>query len=106
MSVQKPQRTPFRPLRMIVVILLILLGISFAAQWYGRNVTMPRYCNDPAGVIARVHEVLTNKNPAGEGDRKPYIIAARLTFLLPRDSDEQLEAYIARLQDHVDQQCR
>jgi len=98
--------TPFRPLRMILVILALLLFISFAAQWYGRNITMPRYCTDPAGVIERVREVLSNRKPAGSGDRKPYIIAARLTFLLPRRSDEQLDLYIERLQRHIDQQCR
>jgi hypothetical protein len=99
------QKAPFRPLRLIVIILIILLSISFAAQWYGRNITMPRYCKDPVGVLERVHEVLTKKQPAGDGDRKPYIIAARLTFLIPRESDEQLEVYIARLQRHIDQQC-
>lgn len=96
---------PFRPVRLIVAILLILLSISFAAQWYGQNVTMPRYCNDPAGVIQRVHEVLTKRQPAGDGDRKPHIIAARLTFLVPRDSDEPLDVYIDRLRHHIDQQC-
>ncbi len=99
-------KASFRPLRMILVILALLLFISFAAQWYGRNITMPRYCEDPVGVIERVRKVLTNTKPAGDGDRKPYIIAARLTFLLPRESDEQLDPYIERLQRHIDQQCR
>ncbi len=100
------KKASFHPLRMVLVILALLLFISFAAQWYGRNITMPRYCNDPVGVIERVREILTDKEPAGNGDRKPYIIAARLTFLLPRESDEQLDHYIERLQRHIDQQCR
>ncbi len=99
------QPAHFRPVRLIVVILIILLSISFAAQWYGRNITMPRYCRDPAGVLERVHKVLTQEEPAGDGDRKPYIIAARLTFLVPRDSNEQLRAYMQRLQQHINQQC-
>lgn len=99
------QEAPFRPLRLIMVILIILLSISFAAQWYGRNITMPRYCNDPASVLKRVHDILTKKEPAGDGDRKPHIIAARLTFLVPREGNEQLDAYIKRLQHHIDQQC-
>ena len=105
-SRNQEKKAPFRPLRMILVILALLLFISFAAQWYGRNITMPRYCSDPVGVIERVREVLTNKEPAGDGDRKPYIIAARLTFLLRRNSDQQLDPYIERLQRHIDQQCR
>lgn len=99
-------KPPFRPLRLIVIILLILLGISTAAQWYSGNVTMPRYCDDPVQIIERVHSVLTERTPAGDGDRKPYIIAARLTFLVPRKSDEPLDVYIKRLQRHIDQQCR
>lgn len=99
-------KPPFRPLRLIVIILLILLGISTAAQWYSGNVTMPRYCDDPVQTIERVRSVLTERTPAGDGDRKPYIIAARLTFLIPRESNEPLDAYIERLQRHIDQQCR
>jgi len=100
------QRPPFRPLRLVGVVLLILLGISGAAQWYSRNVTLPRYCEDPAGVLTRVQRLLTEAQPAGTGDRKPYIIAARLTFLVPRGSDEPLPVYLERLQRHIDQQCR
>lgn len=100
------KETPFRPVRLILAILVILLSISFAAQWYGQNITMPRYCSDPVAVNERVRDVLTKHRPAGDGDRKPHIIAARLMFLLPRESDEQLEAYIERLQHHIDQQCR
>ncbi|WP_260292652.1 hypothetical protein [Sedimenticola hydrogenitrophicus] len=100
------QQPPFRPLRLVAVVLLILLGISGAAQWYSRNVTLPRYCEDPATVLERVHRLLTEAQPAGEGDRKPYIIAARLTFLIPRGHDEPLTAYLNRLQRHMEQQCR
>ncbi|MCU7893044.1 MAG: hypothetical protein KZQ78_16165 [Candidatus Thiodiazotropha sp. (ex Ustalcina ferruginea)] len=98
--------TPFRPVRLILVILLILLSISMLAQWYGMNVTMPRYCQYPGDVIGRVQQVLNEKQPAGEGDRKPYIIAARLMYLVPRHSDETQDDYILRLQQHIDKQCR
>ncbi|MCU7847030.1 MAG: hypothetical protein KZQ89_03330 [Candidatus Thiodiazotropha sp. (ex Lucinoma kastoroae)] len=98
--------TPFRPVRLILVILLILLSISLLAQWYGMNITMPRYCQYPGDVIGRVQQVLNEKQPAGEGDRKPYIIAARLMFLVPRHSDETQDDYILRLQQHIDKQCR
>jgi len=99
-------RPPFRPLRLVVIILLILLGISTAAQWYSTNITMPRYCDDPVQILERVRKVLTEKTPAGDGDRKPFIIASRLTFLIPREQDESLNNYLFRLQQHLDQQCR
>jgi len=100
------RRPPFRPLRLVVIILLILLAISAAAQWYSRNITMPRYCQDQMGVMERVQQVLTQKTPAGSGDRKPYIIAARLTFLVPRNSSEPLNDYLNRLQRYIDHQCQ
>ncbi len=97
--------TSFRPLRLILVILGLLLVISFAAQWYSRNITMPRYCEYSGDILAKVRDVLTEKTPAGNGDRKPWIIAARLTFLVPRKADEPLESYLDRLQRHIDRQC-
>ena len=99
-------RPPFRPLRLVLVILVILLAISAAAQWYSRNVTLPRYCQEPIQTLTRVRQLLTERRPAGDGDRKPYIIAARLTFLIPQQPDEPLEQYLDRLQRHIDQQCR
>jgi hypothetical protein len=102
----RPQeRPPFKPLRLVLVILLILLGISGAAQWYSHNVTMPRYCDDPTTTLERVYQTLTEKEPAGKGDRKPYIIAARLTFLVPRESDEPTKHYMERLQRHIERLC-
>ncbi|MCP3670686.1 MAG: hypothetical protein GY814_09690 [Gammaproteobacteria bacterium] len=105
-SKQLEQAPPFRPLKLVIIVLLLLLAISSAAQWYSRNITMPRYCKDPVGAMGRVHQVLTENTPAGTGDRKPYIIAARLTFLLPRESDEPLKDYMSRLQRYIDQQCQ
>lgn len=105
-TIELEQKPPFRPARLVFAILLILLAISSAAQWYSRNITMPRYCEDPVGVMGRVYQVLTEKTPAGTGDRKPYIIAARLTFLVPRDSNEPLSDYMNRLQRYINQQCQ
>jgi hypothetical protein len=103
---QIQESTDFKPLRVAGIVLLILLVISVAAQWYATVVTLPRYCNEPVETLERVRQVLTERHPAGEGDRKPYIIAARLTFLVPQASDETVESYIERLQGFIDQQCR
>ncbi len=103
---QIQESTDFKPLRVAGVVVLILLAISIAAQWYASSVTLPRYCNEPVETLERVRQVLTERAPAGEGDRKPYIIAARLTFLVPRASNETVESYIERLQGFINQQCR
>ena len=88
-------RPPFRPLRLVMVILLLVLGLSFAAQWYARQVTLPRYCDHPEQALLHVEQLLTERRPAGDGARKPYVIAARLTFLVPRQHDEPLADYLA-----------
>lgn len=106
MEQELAQKPPFRPIRLIFAVCLILVAISSAAQWYSRNVTMPRYCKDPESAMTHVYQVLTEKTPAGEGDRKPYIIAARLTFLVPRESNEPLPGYMGRLRRHIDLQCQ
>ncbi len=98
-------KPPFKPIRLIIIVLVIMLIISASAQWYARNVTMPRYCTDSEETLRMVRQVLTEQRPAGSGDRKPYIIATRLTFLVPREGDEPLDSYLNRLQRHLDQEC-
>ncbi|HHH39221.1 MAG TPA: hypothetical protein ENK50_06585, partial [Sedimenticola sp.] len=71
-------RPPFRPLRLVLVVLAVILGISWMARWYGGNVIMPRYCEDPGATLSHVRRLLTEKRPAGDGDRKPFIIAAQI----------------------------
>ena len=100
------QPAPFHPLRLAVLAALMLVGISAAAQWYARSVTLPRYCANPEQVLERVRQVLTEERPAGDGERKAHILAARLTFLVPRESDEALSVYVARLEHHLRIECR
>ncbi len=88
-----------------MAVLLILLAISAAAQWYARQVTLPRYCQYPADTLDRVRELLSEQQVVNRENRKPYIIAARLTFLVPRNNSESIEAYISRLQQHIDLNC-
>ncbi len=99
-------KPPFRPMKMVLVVLLMVLGISGAAQWYATHVTLPRYCDDPARALENVRRLLSEKEPAGDGERRPYIIAARLTFLIPREGNERLDDYIDRLNTHINAQCR
>lgn len=103
---QLQRKPPFRPAKVIGSVLLILIAISLSAQWYANQVTLPRYCEDPVMTLARVERLLNEREPAGDGDRKPFIIAARLTFLIPRQPEESVREYLTRLQQHMDQQCR
>ena len=93
----EPQRT-FRPWRLIAAVLAVMLGISAISRW-------PRYCENPERVLADLRQVLTEKRPAGDAARRPFILAARLSFLVPRNGDEPLEEYLARLRDHIARRC-
>jgi len=99
---------PFRLWPLIVGVLLMLLGISLANQWYAQNVAMPRYCEDPVQTLERVRRLLTEKTPADDNfeSRRPFIVAAKLLFLVPRTGDEDEAAYLLRIQQHLEQQCR
>ncbi len=96
----------FRPLRVIVPTLAVLLAISFWIQWYTQTVSLPRYCDDPAGALALLERVLTEERPAGADARRPYLVAAKLVFLVPRQSDEALGDYLERVHQHLIQTCR
>lgn len=75
-------------------------------EWYGTKNAIPRFCKDPDGSVQRVREILTKTNPVGEGAKRPYIVAAKLIFLLPQHDQEDVDAYIFRLQQHLAVECR
>ncbi len=88
-----------------VVAALVLRGIFNAAEIYGDQVGIARYCDDPAAAATRVGEILTNEDPAGGEERRPYIVAAKLIYLVPQRHDESVEAYVERLADHISAKC-
>ena len=90
---------------MIVPVLVALLAVSALAQWYGRTVSLPRYCEDPAGALAHLERILAEDRPAGDGSRRPYVVAAKLLFLLPREADEDRGRYLERVRRHLRVQC-
>jgi hypothetical protein len=49
---------------------------------------------------------MSERRPAGEESRRNYIVAAKLTFLVPRTADEPLDAYLQRVRRRLEQQCR
>lgn len=95
----------YRPWRLIGAVLAVMLAISAASRWYARDVTLPRYCEHPERTLADLRRVLSEAQPAGKDDRRPYILAARLMFLMPRNSDEPLEDYLDRLRGHIAARC-
>lgn len=108
MNLQEPrdfEPAAFKPVRFIMVVLLITVFISQAIQWYSQSVSLPRYCDDPEAALQYLEKIVSHPTPAGDEAKKPYIIAAKLIFLVPRQSDEPVPDYIQRVRIYLRQQC-
>lgn len=101
------QAANFKPVRFVFFILLIMLFISQAIKWYSTSVTLPRYCEDPALALHHLEEIITKPAPAGNTreSRRPYIIAAKLIYLVPRGSNESIENYLHRVRTELSMRC-
>ncbi len=99
------QPARFRALPFITVILIIILFISQAIQWYSQSVTLPRFCEDPELAIHNLQEIITLRSPAGKQSRRPYIIAAKLIYLIPQQADESVQNYIHRVRRELNRRC-
>ncbi|MCF6315417.1 MAG: hypothetical protein L3J30_03825 [Marinosulfonomonas sp.] len=83
----------------------VMLFIFNSADWYANNAALPRYCDDPGQAAAIVEEILTSPTP-GEGEkRRPYIVAAKLIFLVPQEEGETMPDYLERLKRRISQSC-
>ena len=97
---------PFNPLHLIGFVLLLLLAISLWLRWYTDAVSMPRYCDDPELSLYYLEKVLTEKTPAKNESRRPYIVAAKLIYIVPQLRDESIPDYLQRLKIRIAEQCR
>jgi hypothetical protein len=84
---------------------LVMLGAFRFAGWYADNSAIPRYCDNPQATIGYVREILNSTSPAGDGKRRPYLIAAKLIFLEPRQAAEPEQVYLDRLLDRITATC-
>ena len=83
-----------------------MLLIFDAAEWYADNSALPRYCENPAGTVERVREILSSAAPMGGNSKRPYVVAAKLIFLVPREDAEPMRSYMARLRRRISETCR
>jgi len=83
----------------------VLITVFSAAERYANRTAIPRYCEDEAGVVNRIGIILTAENPIGEGPKKPFIIAAKLIFLVPQKEGEDVAPYLARLRRRLSNIC-
>lgn len=97
----------FKPLRFIFFILLIMLFISQAIQWYSTSVTLPRFCDDPQQALHHLQKIISQRTPTGDTReaRRPYIIAAKLIYLVPQKSNESDADYLLRVRSTLSRMC-
>jgi len=84
----------------------ILISVFNGAEWRAEHELLPRYCDKPVFHLGLVREILTQETPAGGETRRPYIIAAKLLYIVPRQDDEPVDAYITRLDFEIQRSCR
>ncbi len=105
-----PRTTPLKPvspITIVFVVLICLLAISVMVRWYAREVSLPRYCLNQQQSVELLKRIIVEEKPAPKIEsRRPYIVAAKLIFLLPRDSGEPLENYLARVRDYLRTHCQ
>ena len=66
---------------------------------------MPRYCENPSETMGLVERILTEDEPSGDEARRPYIVAAKLVFLVPQGDGESVADYLSRLEVEITERC-
>jgi hypothetical protein len=98
-------RNNFNPLPILLVVLVILLLVSVMHQNHTKEVSIPRYCENTTQTLQHLEAVLTKARPAGDETRRPYLIAAKLLYLLPQQADETIVDYLNRVALYLKRHC-
>lgn len=96
----------FRPTRLIIGVLILMLAISYFIEWYSSDVSMPRYCKKPELHVGYLRRLLLEETPAVDESRRPYLMAAKLLFIVPRQGGESIDAYLLRVREAIASHCR
>jgi hypothetical protein len=83
----------------------VLLFVFNRAEHHADDVSLPRYCVDPDRHVELVEKILREKNPAGDDARRPYVIAAKLIYIIPRRESEPLQSYLLRIRQRILDSC-
>lgn len=94
-----------RVLIVFVVTAALMLFIFNSADWYATNAALPRYCENPVETVEIVQEILTSPTPSEGKEKRPYIVAAKLIFLVPQSDGEALDDYLFRLRRRISKIC-
>lgn len=92
-------------LRILAATAAVMLLVNLWAERHAEQAAIPRYCENPEETLLHLERILQEQQPAGEESRRPYIIAAKLMFLVPRQAEEDVSAYLTRLRAHLAEVC-
>lgn len=84
----------------------ILISVFHGAAWRAENELLPRYCDNPEQHLEYIRQIITQETPAEGETRRPYLVAAKLLYIVPRDDGETIDNYISRLNDEISRSCR
>jgi hypothetical protein len=99
------QAKRFNPVAVVAVILIAVFLISRWAVWYGNAVSIPRYCAEPEHAVDYLRAILSHSVVDNE-NRRTAMIAAKIQFLLPREPDEPVAAYVERVRRELNNRCQ
>lgn len=93
-----------------VLIVFAVTGLAMVlifrfAGWYADTAALPRYCSDPRATIGYVDDILTSPTPVGDAKKRPWLVAAKLIFLVPQQNGESKAAYLRRLEVTISEKC-
>jgi hypothetical protein len=96
----------FKPIKIIIPVLLALLSISLMSQWYANNISFPRYCKSPERALNAVQVLLQDEPVIDDNQRRRYMIAAKILFLQPKNNHESKSDYMLRLRHLMLAKCQ
>ena len=100
-----PVAPRFNPLKIIIPVLLALLSVSLMSQWYANNISLPRYCENPQKALQSLRGLMDESMALRDEQRRQNMIAAKLLFLHPQQSEESSEDYLQRLRYLMLSEC-
>ncbi len=100
------QAHKFNAVPLVITVVILLSCIGGFVRLYSGEVSLARYCENPEQTLHYLERVITETTPAGNESRRPYLVAAKLIYFLPRESEEPLGDYLQRVRVHIDRSCQ
>jgi len=91
----------------VFIVAGVVISISFQfAEWRSSEVLLPGYCYQADEHLAVLKKIISEKKPAENRALRPYIKAARLLYLVPRQGTEPLNTYLDRVRERIKKSCQ